>query len=86
MTNSLSEHEIKKARSIKKNAEKAIEFLVDNSVDGAALMTTLTIIHASIALMINQGENPTEFFNTFNEKTEELYAMLANKNRQKSSE
>lgn len=86
MNLNLSAEEIKNAQSIKKNAQDVLDLLVKESIDEAAIMTSTTIVVASLALMVNNGEDPTEFLNNMMEKTEELYAYMVKNRRMESGE
>lgn len=86
MNLNLSAEDIKNAQSIKKNAQDVLDLLVRESIDEAAIMTSTTIVVASLALMVNNGEDPTEFLNNMMEKTEELYAYMVKNRRMESGE
>ena len=86
MNLNLSAEDIENAQSIKKNAQDVLDLLVRESIDEAAIMTSTTIVVASLALMVNNGEDPTEFLNNMMEKTEELYAYMVKNRRMESGE
>ena len=86
MNLNLSAEDIKNAQSIKKNAQDVLDLLVKESIDEAAIMTSTTIVVASLALMVNNGEDPTEFLTNMMEKTEELYAYMVKNRRMESGE
>ena len=86
MNLNLSAEDIKNAQSIKKNAQDVLDLLVRESIDEAAIMTSTTIVVASLALMVNNGEDPTEFLTNMMEKTEELYAYMVKNRRMESGE
>ena len=86
MNPNLSAEDIKNAQSIKKNAQDVLDLLVRESIDEAAIMTSATIVIATLALMVNNGEDPTEFLTNMMEKTEELYAYMVKNRRMESGE
>ena len=86
MNLNLSAEDIKNAQSIKKNAQDVLDLLLKESIDEAAIMTSTTIVVASLALMVNNGEDPTEFLNNMMEKTEELYAYMVKNRRMEFGE
>lgn len=86
MNLNLSAEDVKNAQSIKKNAQDVLDLLVRESIDEAAIMTSTTIVVATLALMVNNGEDPTEFLTNMMEKTEELYAYMVKNRGLKSSE